>query len=72
MKNHIKGDVGYMMNEFMGDPVGRRTVQVPILNKTLTTEVAGDYSLPDYQPEIKRLLRIATNVLPPNRFAGKN
>ena len=56
----------------MGDPVGRRTVQVPILNKTLTTEVAGDYSLPDYQPEIKRLLRIATNVLPPNRFAGKN
>lgn len=61
-----------MMNEFMGDTAERRTVQVPILDKTLTTEVAGDYSLPDYQPEIKRLLRIGANVLPPNRFAGSS
>lgn len=59
-----------MMNEFMGDTAERRTVQLPILDRTLTTEVVGDYSLPDYQPEIRRLLRIGTNVLPPNRFAG--
>ncbi len=61
-----------MMNDFMGDTAERRTVQVPILDKVLTTEVSGDYSLPDYQPEIKRLLRIGVNVLPPNRFAGSN
>ena len=42
-----------MMNEFMGDATQRRTVQVPILSKVLTTEVSGDYSLPDYHPEIK-------------------
>ena len=59
-----------MMNDFMGDAAGRRTVQVPILSKTLTTEVSGDYSLPDYQPEIKRLLRIGVNVLPPDRLWG--
>lgn len=58
-----------MMNEFMGD-AARRTVQVPILSKVLTTEVSGDYSLPDYQPEIKRLLRIGVNVLPPDRTWG--
>ena len=58
------------MNEYMGDTAGRTSVQVPILARELTSEVVGDYSLPDYQPEIKRLLRIGTNVLPPNRFAG--
>lgn len=58
------------MNEYMGDTAGRTSVQVPILERGLTVEVSGDYSLPDYQPEIKRLLRIGTNVLPPNRFAG--
>ena len=61
-----------MMNEYMGDKAGRTSVQLPILERALTAEVAGDYSLPDYQPEIKRLLRIGTNVLPPNRFAGSD
>jgi len=45
-------------------------IQVPLGEQTLTTEVAGDFSLPDYQPEIKRLLRIGVSVLPPNRYAG--
>ncbi len=61
-----------MMNEYTGEATTRQSVQVPILTRELTTEVAGDYSLPDYQPEIKRLLRIGTNVLPPNRFAGSD
>ena len=61
-----------MMNAYTGDMGGRTSVQVPILERQLTTEVVGDFSLPDYQPEIKRLLRIGTNVLPPNRFAGSD
>lgn len=48
--------------------VGR--IQVPLGEQMLTTEVVGDFSLPDYQPEIKRLLRIGVSVLPPNRYAG--
>ena len=61
-----------MMHEYMEDTATRKTLQAPVLTRTLTTELAGDFSLPDYQPEIKRLLRIGTNILPPNRFAGSN
>ena len=72
MNNHTKGDMGSMMHEFTGESPRRATVQVPFPDRYLTTEITGDYSLPDYQPEIKRLLRISTNVLPPNRFAGSS
>ncbi len=58
-----------MMNEYMGD-TARGTVQLPFPVRHLTAEVAGDFTLPDYQPEIKRLLRIGVNLLPPNRFTG--
>ena len=61
-----------MMQEYMEGAMGRQTLQAPILTRTLTAELAGDFSLPDYQPEIKRLLRIGTNILPPNRFAGND
>ncbi len=55
-----------MMNEFTA-PAGmtRPSVQVPLVDRALTTEISGDFSLPDYQPEIKRLLRIGVGVLPP-------
>ena len=45
-------------------------LQIPLCDKTVLTEVAGDFSLPDYQPEIKRLLRIRPCVLPPSHYAG--
>lgn len=45
-------------------------LQIPLCEKTLRTEVAGDFSLPDYQPEIKRLLRIRPCVLPASHYAG--
>ncbi len=55
-----------MMNEYMGDTAGRGTVQLPFPPQAVTAEVAGDFTLPDYQPEIKRLLRIGVNLLPPD------
>lgn len=45
-----------------------RTVQLALPSRELTTEVTGDFTLPDYQPEIKRLLRIGVNLLPPTPF----
>ena len=36
---------------------GGKYMQVPINEKTLVTELSGDFTLPDYQPEIKRLLQ---------------
>ncbi len=43
-------------------------MQLPIFEKAVTTDVVGDFSLPDYQPEIKRLLRIRASVMPPTGF----
>lgn len=45
-------------------------LQIPLCEKTVRTEVTGDFSLPDYQPEIKRLLRIRPCVLPATHYAG--
>lgn len=45
-------------------------VQLPICDRTLTTEVSGEVSLPDYQPEIKRLLRVSATVQPPSHYVG--
>ena len=59
-----------MMNEYMEDGVSRGTVQLPLPVQHLTAEVTGDFTLPDYQPEIKRLLRIGVNLLPPQRTGG--
>ncbi len=45
-------------------------MQVPIGERTVTTELSGDFTLPDYQPEIKRLLRVSASVLPPSKYVG--
>lgn len=59
-----------MMNEYVGEANERGTVQIPLPPRELTAEVSGDYTLPDYQPEIKRLLRIGVNLLPPEGITG--
>lgn len=45
-------------------------MQIPLADKTVNTEVSGDFSLPDYQPEIKRLLKIGATVHPPTHYTG--
>lgn len=47
-------------------------LQVPVSDKTVMGEISGDFTLPDYQPEIKRLLRISASVLPPSKYIGDN
>lgn len=44
--------------------------QMPICDRVLSTELSGDMTLPDYQPEIKRLLKISASVLPPSKYIG--
>ena len=44
--------------------------QLPICDRTVTNEVSEEVSLPDYQPEIKRLLRVSATVQPANRYVG--
>ena len=46
-------------------------LQIPVSDKSVTSELSGDFVLPDYQPEIKRLLRIGASVLPPSKYIGE-
>ncbi len=45
-------------------------IQLPVCDKTVTTELSGEFTLPDYQPEIKRLLRVNASVLPASKYIG--
>ena len=39
-------------------------------DKNIVSEMSSDFSLPDYQPEIKRLLRVTASMLPPSKYFG--
>lgn len=45
-------------------------VQLPVCDRVSASEVAADVSLPDYQPEIKRLLRVSATAQPPSHYVG--
>ena len=50
------------------NPTRRVRIQLP--EKELRTELTEDFTLPDYQPEIRRLLRITCTVRPPAGSVG--
>ncbi|MBQ7338761.1 MAG: hypothetical protein IJW40_09960 [Clostridia bacterium] len=41
-----------------------------LIDRTLAQDITQELSLPDYQPEIKRLLRVSATVQPPTRYIG--
>ena len=45
-------------------------MQEMLCDRSVMTELASDFSLPDYQPEIKRLLRITATVSPADQYIG--
>lgn len=45
-------------------------VQICLCDKTIVTELSGDFTLPDYQPEIRRLLKITACVQPPSKYVS--
>lgn len=46
--------------------------QMPVCEKGVSFEVNSDFSLPDYQPEIRRLLSTRVSVLPPSEYVGND
>lgn len=46
------------------------TIAMQVCNKAVTAEVGCEYSMPDYQPEVRRLLRVQATVLPPAAYVG--
>ncbi len=61
-----------MMEDFYTDGIGKDALRLQLLvcNKMMMHEVAEDFSLPDYQPEIKRLLRVSATVQPLSHYIG--
>ena len=50
----------------------QQIMKTQLSKRTFVSELSKDYSLPDYQPEIKRLLKISANILPPKTDFGMN
>ena len=45
-------------------------VQTLLCDKLEMSEVTAEVSLPDYRPEIKRLIRVTATISPPARYVG--
>ena len=58
------------MDQYSKEAQGGVRLQLPICDKQQIIEVASDFSLPDYQPQIKRLLRVRATVLPADTYIG--
>ena len=50
--------------------IGACYVTMPVCRKMATMELSGDYTLPDYQPELRRLLTVSGRALPPAKYVG--
>ncbi len=48
-----------------------KTLQLPICDKTIVSDLSEDFTLPDYQPEIRRLLRITPTVSPASHYVSR-
>ena len=46
------------------------TVQTAFCDRTENAEIGQDFTLPDYQPEMRKLLRVSSVIQPPSRFLG--
>ena len=58
MDNYIKNDATALR------------VQAMLCDKQEMSEVSAEVSLPDYRPEVKRLVRVSATVTPPARYVG--
>ncbi len=47
-----------------------RRMQLCICDRAASGELNMEYSMPDYKPEIKRLLRVGVTLMPPAAYAG--
>lgn len=58
------------MNRYEKEGLMATRMQAPMGDRTVTTELSEEFSLPDYQPEMKRLLRVRATVLPADQYIG--
>lgn len=57
-----------MNNEIGNDSYG--SVTLSFCNRTVNHEVSADLTLPDYLPEMKRILSVTERIMPPARYVS--
>ena len=50
----------------------KQKIRIPMMQRSLTTELSEEFSIPDYQPEIKRILRVEAQAMPADRYVGSS
>ncbi|MBQ1229871.1 MAG: hypothetical protein IIX80_02445 [Clostridia bacterium] len=58
------------MEQYKQERGPKWTAQAPLCDRQIVTELSSDISLPDYQPEIKRLLRVCVTASPVDKYVG--
>lgn len=58
------------MDNYIKPNASGARIQASVCDKQILTELSADVSLPDYLPEIKRLLRVRATVAPPDKYIG--
>ena len=58
------------MDNYKKSERGSVRVQAPLVDRVVMTDLSTDFSLPDYRPEIKRLLRVRACVMPTDHYVG--
>ena len=58
------------MDNYIKTEASGARIQDLMCDRQSVTELSGDFSLPDYQPEVKRLLRVKATVSPPDKYIG--
>lgn len=59
-----------MNNNHANVSVETRCMTKPMCETTVTNEISCEYTLPDYLPEIRRLLYVTSTILPPAKYVG--
>ncbi len=50
----------------------KQKIRIPMMQRSLITELSEEFSIPDYKPEIKRILRVEAQAMPADRYVGSS
>ena len=60
------------MNQYEENSTNSGRLMLPLCNRIITSEINNDYTLPDYQPEIRRVICVTENILPPAKYVSSD
>ena len=58
------------MNKEKTESEGLVYITMPMCDRTVNHEASGEFIIPDYQPELRRLLSVSERVLPPAKYVS--